>query len=107
MAAASNHVRVRAKALAPREQRSSERAASDAMGHSRDGAQPSYLLGYSSAHRSCARQFWCQEVIFSVLDISCSSYARASAGARRSVGVVSDASDARVVLLSRTRGVVY
>ena len=63
------------------------------------------LLGYSPAHRSCALQFWSQEVILGVLDISSSSYARASAGARRSVGVVSDASGARVVLLSRTRGV--
>ena len=65
------------------------------------------LLGYSPAHRSCARQSWRQAAIFGVLDISCSSYARASAGARRSVGVVSDASGAHVVLLSRTRGVVY
>ena len=65
------------------------------------------FLGYSPAHRSCARQSWRQAAIFGVLDISCSSYARASAGARRSVGVVSDASGAHVVLLSRTRGVVY
>ena len=65
------------------------------------------LLGYSPAHRSCALQFWSQEVVLGVLDISNSSYARASAGARRSVGVVSDASGAHVVLLSRTRGVVY
>ena len=61
------------------------------------------LLGYSLAHRSCALQFWSQEVILGVLDISSSSYARASAGARRSVGVVSDASGAHIVLLSRTR----
>ena len=65
------------------------------------------LLGYSPAHRSCARQSWRQAAIFGVLDISCSSYARASAGARRSVGVVSDASGARVVLLSTTDGAVY
>ena len=65
------------------------------------------FLGYSPAHRSCARQFWSQEVILGVLDISSSSYARASAGARRSVGVVSDVSGARVVLLSTTDGAVY
>ena len=50
-AAASDHVRVRPKALEPREQRSSKRAASDAMGPSRDGARPSY----SATRRRTAR----------------------------------------------------
>ena len=84
-------------------------ALQQARGERRDGPRSRWpaavLLGYSPAHRSCARQSWRQAAIFGVLDISCSSYARASAGARRSVGVVSDASGARVVLLSRTPGV--
>ena len=75
-----------------------------AMGCLGDGAC-AVLLGYSPAHRSCARQFRSQEVILGVLDISSSSCARALADARRSVGVASDASGARVVLLIRTRGV--
>ena len=86
-------------------------ALQQARGERRDGPlsrwRAAVLLGYSPAHRSCARQSWRQAAIFGVLDIFCSSYARASAGARRSVGVVSDASGAHVVLLSRTRGVVY
>ena len=48
-AAVFNHVRVRPMPLAPREQRSSERAASDAMGCLGDGAC-AVLLGYSSAN---------------------------------------------------------
>ena len=48
-AAVFNHVRVRPMPLAPREQRSSERAASDAMGCLGDGAC-GVLLGYSSAN---------------------------------------------------------
>ena len=66
-ATASDHVRVRPKALEPRVQRSSKRAASDAMGHYRDGARPSY----AATRRPTApvrRQFWCQAVFFSVLD---------------------------------------
>ena len=54
-AAASDHVRVRAKALAPREQRSSERAASGAMRLSRDGAALSGPLSYSATRRRTAR----------------------------------------------------
>ena len=50
-AAASDHVRVRPKALEPREQRSSERAASGAMRLSRDGA----ALSYSATRRRTAR----------------------------------------------------
>ena len=77
-----------------------------AMGCLGDGAC-AVLLGYSPVHRSCAPPFWSQVAIFGVLDISCSSYARALTGARRSVLVVSDASGARVVLSSRTRVMVY
>ena len=86
-------------------------ALQQARGERRDGPlsrwRAAVLLGYSPAHRSCALQFWSQEVVLGVLDISNSSYARASAGARRSVGVVSDASGARVVVLSTTDGAVY
>ena len=54
-AAASDHVRVRPKALEPREQRSSERAASGAMRLSRDGAALSGPLSYSATRRRTAR----------------------------------------------------
>ena len=107
-AAVSNHVRVRPMPLEQREQRCSERAAVARWAALATALAPSsVLLGYSPAHRSCAPPFWSQVAIFGVLDISCSSYARASAGARRSVVVVTDASGARVVLASRTRVMVY